>query len=218
MQNESGWTICESSGRRPPLNIGRFELTRNPYYWLQMARLAWVVFLFYWLVSAQKLKKVKQREAYVERLVQVAFMALAYALVFNDIFGHGWLGRRFLSVSDAIGEPGFAITVIGVAVAIWARWHLGENWSATVALKEGPELIRSGPYRYIRHPIYTGISVAFAGSVLALGEFRGLISFAITITSFCLKARKEDTQEFGETFTDHVRRTGMFLPSLGGHL
>jgi predicted permease len=96
-------------------------LTRNPYYWLHLAGLASVVFLFYWLVSAQRLKKVKQREAYVVRLVQVAFMALAYALVFNDIFGHGWLGRRFLPVSDAIGETGFAITVIGVAVAIWAR-------------------------------------------------------------------------------------------------
>lgn len=124
-----------------------------------------------------------------------------------------------MPVSDAIGESGFAITVIGVAVAIW-RWHLGENWSATVTLQEGHELIRSGPYRYIRHPIYTGISVAFAGSVLALGEFRGLISFAIATTSFYLKAGKEErflTQEFGETFNDHVRRTSMFLPSLRGH-
>jgi protein-S-isoprenylcysteine O-methyltransferase Ste14 len=140
--------------------------------------------------------------------------------VFNDIFGHGWLGRRFLPVSDAMGEIGFAITVTGVAVAIWARSHLGENWSATVTLKEGHELIRSGPYRYIRHPIYTGISVAFAGSVLALGEFRGLISLAIAATSFYLKARKEErflTEEFGETFNDRVRRRGMFLPSLGGH-
>jgi protein-S-isoprenylcysteine O-methyltransferase Ste14 len=195
-------------------------LTRNPYYWLHLAGLASVVFLFYWLVSAQRLKKVKQREAYVVRLVQVAFMALAYALVFNDIFGHAWLGRRFLPVSDAIGETGFAITVIGVAVAIWARSHLGENWSATVTLKEGHELIRSGPYRYVRRPICTGISLAFAGSVLAFGEFRGLISLAIAITSFYLKARKEErflSEEFLETFNDHVRRRGMFLPSLGGH-
>jgi protein-S-isoprenylcysteine O-methyltransferase Ste14 len=167
-------------------------VTRNPYYWLHLAGLAWVVFLFYWLVSAQKLKKVKQREAYSERLGQVAFMALACTLVFNDIFGHGWLGRCFLPVSDAIRETGFRITVIGVVLAIWARSNLGENWSATVTLKEGHELIRSGPYRYIPHHIYKGRLVAFAGTVLALGEFRGLISFAIAVTNFCLKARKEE--------------------------
>jgi len=195
-------------------------LTSNPYYWLHLAGLAWAVFLFYWLVSARKLKKVKQREAYGERLGEIAFMTAAYTFVFNGIFGHGWLGRRFLPVSDAIGETGFLITVIGVALAIWARSNLGENWSATVTLKEGHELILSGPHRYIRHPVYTGMLVAFAGSVLALGEFRGFISFAIAITSFYLKARKEErflTQEFGEIFNDHVRRTGMFLPSLGGH-
>jgi protein-S-isoprenylcysteine O-methyltransferase Ste14 len=196
-------------------------VTRNPYYWLRLAGFAWVVFLFYWLVSGQKLKKVKQREGYGERLVELAFMTAAYTLVFNDIFGHRWLGlgRRFLPVSDAIGEAGFAITVTGVALAIWARWHLGENWSATVTLKEGHELIRSGPYHYIRHPIYTGMLVAFAGTVLALGELRGLVSFAIAITSFHSKARKEErflTQEFGEAFNDHVRRTGKFLPGLRG--
>jgi protein-S-isoprenylcysteine O-methyltransferase Ste14 len=160
-------------------------VTRNRYYRLHLAGLAWAVFLFY-----------------------------------CDIFGHGWLGRRFLPVSDAIGETGFRITVIGVALAIWARSNLGENWSATVTLTEGHELIRSGPYRHIRHPIYSGMLAAFSGGVLALGEFRGLISFAIAITSFYLKARKERhflTQESGETFNDHMRRTGMFLPNLGGH-
>jgi len=125
-------------------------VTRDRYYWLHLAGLAWPVFLFYWLASAQKLKKVKQREAYGERLVQLAFMTAACTLVFNDIFGHGWLGRRFPPVSGAIGETGFRITVIGVALAIWAR------------------------------------------------------------SNFL-------TQEFGETFNDHMRRTGMFLPSLGGH-
>src|SRR5262252_8273229 len=101
----------------------------DPYRWLDLARLAWVVFLVYWLVSALKLKKVKQREARRERLFQVAFMAVAYTLVFNDAFGRGWLGTRFLPVSQALGRSGFVLTVAGVAFAIWARWHLGENWS-----------------------------------------------------------------------------------------
>lgn len=192
----------------------------NRYHWLHLAELAWLVFLAYWLVSAFRLKKVKQREPRGERLVQIVFMVTAWFLVFNDAVGQGWLGTRFLPISEPIAITGFALSAVGVAFAIWARWHLGENWSATVTLKEGHELIRSGPYRHVRHPIYTGMLLAFAGTVLALGEVRGIIAFAVVITGFYLKARKEERfliQEFGEAFNEHVRRTGMFLPNLRGH-
>lgn len=72
----------------------------DPYRWLALARLAWVVFLVYWLVSARKLRKVKQREARRERLFQVAFMAVAYTLVFNDTFGRGWLEEERLLAEE----------------------------------------------------------------------------------------------------------------------
>ena len=191
----------------------------DPYRSLDLARLACVVFLAYWFVSALKLKKVKQREARRERLFEVAFMAVAYTLVFHDTFGRGWLGTRFLPVSEALARTGFVLAVVGVAFAIWARWHLGENWSGTVTLKEGHELIRSGPYRYIRDPIYTGVLLAFAGTVLTLGEYGGLIPLRITIVSFYYKAKKEErflAAEFRDSFRKHRRQTGMFLPSLGG--
>src|SRR6516162_1020569 len=118
----------------------------DPYRWLHLAGLAWLGFLAYWFLSALKLKKVKQRQARGERLVQIAFMVVAYTLVFNDTLGRGWLGTRFLPASDAIGKTGLALAVAGVAFAIWARWHL-ENWSGIVTLKEEHELVRSGPYR-----------------------------------------------------------------------
>jgi protein-S-isoprenylcysteine O-methyltransferase Ste14 len=194
-------------------------LTTDPYCWLHLAGLASVVFPAYWFASALKLKTVKQREARDARLVQVAFTAVAYALVFNDAFGRGWLGTRFLPASEALGRTGFALAMLGVAFAIWARWHLGENWSGTVTLKEGRELVRSGPYWYIHHSIYTGMLLGFAGTVLALREYRGFVSFAIAILSSHSKAKKEErllAQEFGESFREHARRTGMFLPSLGG--
>ena len=111
--------------------------------------------------------------------------------------------------------PSLAITVAGTALAIWARWHLGSNWSGVVTLKEGHELIRSGPYRAIRHPIYTGILLALLGTSIAVGEARGLIAVAIVLLSFYLKARREESflsQEFGPGFTEHQRHTGMFLP------
>jgi protein-S-isoprenylcysteine O-methyltransferase Ste14 len=125
------------------------------------------------------------------------------------------LGARFVPASDAAAWVGVALTGAGVAIAIWARWHLGANWSGVVTLKEGHELIRSGPYRTIRHPIYTGILVALLGTAVAAGEVRGLLAVAIAWLSFYTKARREEsflTQEFGDCFAEHTKRTGMFLP------
>jgi protein-S-isoprenylcysteine O-methyltransferase Ste14 len=187
----------------------------DPYHWLHLASFAWLVFLAYWSVSALKLKSIKRREPRGERLIQLVFMVAAYFLMFNDQFSLGWLTTRFVPASPSIGKFGVTVAVVGIAFAIWARWHLGENWSATVTLKEDHELISSGPYRYIRHPIYSGMLLAFVGTALALGEYRALISVCIVVVAFYTKAKKEElflTQEFGEKFREHSRRTGMFLP------
>ncbi len=187
----------------------------KPIPWEHLAKLFWFVFLLYWFVSARKLKAVKQREAYGKRLLQIALMAGAYVLMFDDLFVRGWLRERFLPDSAAIGAIGTVITGGGIAFAIWARWHLGENWSAMVTLKDGHELIRSGPYQHIRHPIYTGMLVAFAGTAMALGEYRGLIALGLALTNFYAKAKREErflTKEFGEKFQEHLKHTGMFFP------
>lgn len=192
-------------------------MNRDPYYFLHLASIAWVIFLLYWFISARKLKAVKEREPHAERIVYMAFMVTTYFLMFNDFLSFGWLGRRFIPASPLLGAIGVAVTFAGIALAIWARWHLGQNWSATVTVKEGHELIRSGPYERIRHPIYTGMLTGFAGTALALGEYRGLLALAIATTCFFLKARKEErylVKEFGERFEEHIRRTGMFLPRL----
>jgi len=186
-------------------------------YWMNWAAAAWVVFLAYWLISARQLKAVKRREPYGERAVYLLLMVSAYSSVFNKALSVGWLGRRFVPDSARIAAVGAAITFAGIALAIWARRHLGQNWSATVTLKEGHELIRSGPYGRIRHPIYTGMLLAFAGTALTLGEYRGLLGLAIAASTFFFKAKKEErylVQEFGERFQEHLRHTGMFLPKL----
>jgi len=176
----------------------------------------WFVFGLYWLVSAFELKKTKQRESWGQRFVYVLPLFAAFSL-FRPRAHYGWLGARFVPEIDAVGWVGVALTAAGVAIAIWARWHLGANWSGVVTLKEGHELIRSGPYRNIRHPIYTGILLAFLGTAVALGEVRGLLAVAIAWLSFYTKARREEsflTQEFGDRFAEHRRHTGMFLPRL----
>jgi protein-S-isoprenylcysteine O-methyltransferase Ste14 len=179
------------------------------------AKLAWIVFAIYWTVSAFKLKAVKQRESGSQRLQHLLPLAVAYILLLTTGRDFGWLSKRFVPNVPALSVFAVALTAAGVAFAIWARWHLGSNWSGAVTLKADHELIRTGPYRTIRHPIYTGMLLAVIGTALALGELRGILSFLIILAAFYRKARREERflkQEFGEKFAAHVQSTGMFLP------
>jgi protein-S-isoprenylcysteine O-methyltransferase Ste14 len=178
----------------------------------------WLVFFLYWTISALSSKAAKKTESVADRLQRMAPLAVAYALLFYNATSLGWLNRRFVTDSPAAAVIGVTLTAAGVAFAIWARWHLGANWSAIVSIREQHELIRSGPYRRVRHPIYTGMLLAMAGTALVLGEVRGLLAFAVTLFAFYSKARKEEdwlTREFGEKFEAHAQQTGMFLPKIG---
>jgi protein-S-isoprenylcysteine O-methyltransferase Ste14 len=182
---------------------------------LQWTQLCWIAFGLYWLASAFHRKVTKRRETYFQRLRYTLPLLIAFYFLFRSAAHSGWLGIRFVPAGPVFEWHGVAITAAGTGLAIWARWHLGSNWSGMVTLKEGHELIRSGPYRAIRHPIYTGILVALVGTSVTVGEVRGLIAVAVALFSFYLKARREESflaQEFGPGFTEHQRHTGMFLP------
>jgi protein-S-isoprenylcysteine O-methyltransferase Ste14 len=177
----------------------------------------WIVFLLYWLVSALNRKKTKRRESIVQRMLYILPLLAAFYLLYRYNFGHGWLGTRFVPDTPLVQWLAVLITAAGVAIAFWARFHLGSNWSGVVTLKEGHELIRTGPYRTIRHPIYTGILIALLGNAVLIGQVRGLIGLAIVWASFYIKARREESflaQEFGPNFSEHTQHTGMFLPKL----
>lgn len=182
--------------------------------------LCWLFFGLYWLVSAFNRKATKKRETYLQRFAYTLPLLVGFYFLFRQgAHNYPWLGVRFVPLGPGWQWPGVGLTACGVAIAIWARWHLGSNWSGVVTLKEGHELIRSGPYRNIRHPIYTGILIALLGTAITIGEVRGLMAVLIGLFSFYLKARREESflaEEFGPAFAEHQRHTGMFLPKLSG--
>ncbi len=181
----------------------------------QMIYGSWLLFGIYWFVSAFRAKKTEKREPSAERLGHMILMTAGYLLLFQHNDNWGVLNQRFLPDIPWIARLGAAITLAGVLFAIWARRNLGRNWSAAVTIKQGHQIIRSGPYAYIRHPIYTGMLTAVIGSALATGEYRGLLAFAIILFGFFRKARKEEAllaANFGEPFLKHKQRTGFFLP------
>ncbi|MGA9529165.1 MAG: isoprenylcysteine carboxylmethyltransferase family protein [Terriglobales bacterium] len=177
----------------------------------------WMAFGIYWLWTALGTKKVAVNESTALRLLRMAMLVLVIIILKTDWVRIGPLGRRFVPRHSNVIWVGVALTALGVALAIWARWNLGRNWSDKVVLKVDHELIRSGPYRYLRHPIYTGILLGVAGTVVTVGEVRGLLALILLAASYYVKATREEkilAANFGEAFEAHKRRTGFFLPGL----
>jgi protein-S-isoprenylcysteine O-methyltransferase Ste14 len=87
---------------------------------------------------------------------------------------------------------GAAVTIAGLLFAVWAREHLGSNWSRSVTIKQGHELITSGPYAVVRHPIYTGILTGLLGMAIVIFQVRGFIVFVLIFLAFWIKLRMEE--------------------------
>jgi protein-S-isoprenylcysteine O-methyltransferase Ste14 len=127
----------------------------------------------------------------------------------------GWLGERILPSSRALYWVGLCVTVVGLGFSTWGRAVLGANWSGTVALKVGHELVRSGPYRWIRHPMYAGVLLAMVGSSLALGRVHVAVGSLIALLALSYKSRIEERwmrREFGETWAAYARSTWALFP------
>jgi protein-S-isoprenylcysteine O-methyltransferase Ste14 len=181
----------------------------------QMELVPWYVFIFYWAVGFSRVKQTKIGQDPLERTAHVAAMAIAFVLLFTQSWRIGPLGSRFALESVRLQELGIVLTWLGVAVAIWARYSLGQYWSARVTLKVDHQLIRSGPYAYVRHPIYTGLLLATAGTALVVGEWRAVVAVLLTLVAFSHKARKEEallSSEFGDQYQEYRRHTGFLAP------
>jgi protein-S-isoprenylcysteine O-methyltransferase Ste14 len=176
---------------------------------------SWIAFCVYWIWAARNQKREQKREPPFARLTHVAYMACGFVLLYAEDRRFGALNRRFLPEREWIAVLGAVLTAAGVAFAIWARRHIGRNWSGQVTIRKEHELVRSGPYARIRRPIYTGLLVALAGTTIASGEYRAIVAFAVIAIGFVVKAKREEAflaTQFGPAFDEHRRQTGFFLP------
>ena len=175
----------------------------------------WFIFIVYWLISAFKTKRTQKRESFAWRYGVMFVEVLGFALLSSGDANIGVLGKRILPRTDFVGIVSVALVWAGVALAVWARWHLGEYWSGRITLKEGHKLIRTGPYARLRHPIYSGLDLAAIGTALAIDRWRCAVGVCIIILGFAIKAKREEAMlagQFGEEFQEHIRQTGFLLP------
>jgi protein-S-isoprenylcysteine O-methyltransferase Ste14 len=167
----------------------------------------------YWMLAALRSKATQRREPLVSRLAHGLPLVLGAALL-------AWPRPRWSALAWSLWPPspaaywiGVALVIAGLAFAIWARVHLGSNWSGTVTIKQGHELIRSGPYAYVRHPIYTGLITALLGTTVASGTVHAAIGLAIVAVAFVSISRSEE-EFMRETFPGEYQRYSAEVPAL----
>ena len=177
----------------------------------------WIAFLVYWNIKAVGAKATQRLEPLVSRILRLVAFLIAIVLLSVPRLPLPWLYVHLWPSGIWAFWLGAAVTVAGLLFAVWAREHLGRNWSRSVTIKQGHELITTGPYAVVRHPIYTGILTGFLGMAIAVSEVRGFIAFAIMFLALWVKFRMEEKwmrSQFGETYAAYSRKTAALVPYL----
>ncbi len=168
----------------------------------------WGVFWLYWLVAAFFTKRGRvpwSRELRI-RLVIVVLAVLLVRL--------GAFGGHVLNTNPWRAGLGLVLFAAGLGFAVWARVHIGRNWGSPMTQKDDPELVTAGPYRLVRHPIYSGILVAGVGTAVAL-SWLWLIAVALAGVYFVYSATVEErymTEQFPDIYPKYKRSTKMLIP------
>src|SRR6185503_671320 len=135
----------------------------------------WIAWIAYWVISARGVKETERSESDSSRFGYNLLLVVGGLLMAVPTLPWGVLGGRFVPLSYATTTVGLVLVVVGLAFSVWARVHLGTNWSTRVTIKRDHTLIRSGPYALVRHPIYTGLIAAILGTAVLVGEWRALV-------------------------------------------
>lgn len=175
----------------------------------------WLIFLAVWLLAAISTKRSVYRESHAQRLRYSILLIAGYLLLTR---GHRLpypLSARVIPRMEIIACAGVVLCVAGLSFCIWARAILGRNWSGAVTLKEGHELIERGPYRLVRHPIYSGLLAMFLGTVMVLGHVAGIFGLALVFVSFWIKLRDEERvmlKQFPDQYAAYQQRVKRIIP------
>jgi protein-S-isoprenylcysteine O-methyltransferase Ste14 len=178
---------------------------------------AWALLILVWLASAFRNRKPVRRGHAPSQIIATSLIILAFVLLFAPR-PPGLLGLRLSEAPPLLAALADLLCVGGVAFAIWARLSLGRNWSGAVAsVFENHELVRSGPYRTLRHPIYTGFLIAMLGTAITSGTLASYLSVLIGLVAFLLRIQIEEAlmlSQFPEAYRTYQLQSWALIPCL----
>lgn len=184
---------------------------------ISIVSISWVIFVAYWTISAFFVK-----ESVTKRKIgwRIAVFLGVFLLIFfferqGAKTGSLFLDSSVFSVSPAIFAIGSALCVFGLGVAIWARTYLGRNWSGYVTYKKDHELVMGGPYKFVRHPIYSSMLFMIIGTFLYYGTTWIILLLIFYMSIFLWRIKKEEEimiKLFGKRYIDYMKRTKALIP------
>lgn len=180
-----------------------------------LVALSWLVFLIYWGISAISAKKTTNRgSGFLMRIILICLFGLVIAVSHFSPKGHLFLRYSQPLASLPLRIFGLVLCIIGVSLAIYARKYLGRNWGMPMSHKEDGELVTSGPYSVIRHPIYTGVMMALLGTGLA--SYPLWIAFSVIGCIYfifsAIQEEKRMLREFSGEYPAYMARTKRLIP------
>jgi protein-S-isoprenylcysteine O-methyltransferase Ste14 len=173
-----------------------------------------ILFWLYWIISAFGSKRGTAPNMRRFFGIRIIILLLVAILALSDKRLPVSFNNHLLGSSVAVSVVGFILFLLGITLAVWARIHLGRNWGMPMTQKEDPELVTTGPYRYIRHPIYTGILLMALGSAIDVNTY-WLAVFIVFCAYFVYSAFAEEklmTQQFTRVYPAYKAKTKMLVP------
>jgi protein-S-isoprenylcysteine O-methyltransferase Ste14 len=177
--------------------------------------ICWGIFFVVWVLAAIFTKRTVYHESGVRRLRYMIPIVIGWFLLFR---GHRLpypFSIEIVPQTDAILVGSSILCMCGLGICLWARAVLGRNWSGTVTLKENHELIVRGPYRLVRHPIYTGLLVMMVATALQQRHIAGMIGFFLVFVSFWIKSSYEEevmSKQFPDQYPAYRQRVKRIIP------
>ena len=175
----------------------------------------WCILFAYWFINAQKVKTAVQKQSRLSRYLYLFLFFSGWFIIYSPYCAIGILGYQLIPANTLTGITGGTICVGGVAFAIWARKTLGDNWSGDVTLKKEHELVQSGPYRFVRHPIYTGFEIGLLGVAITVGQLKGLVGLSLAFACHYYKTTMEEKimyQQFGHKYAIYAKQVKRLVP------
>lgn len=185
------------------------------HYALVLIDILWVAWATCWWLASLRGKPVVRQESRSSRLSHTLPLGFAALLFIKPSLLGPWLTTMLWPRGSGVEIAGAVLVAAGIGFAVWARLRLAGNWSAQVTLKQEHELVRSGPYRLVRHPIYTGLLLAMLGTAIAADHVAGVIALALATGAILRKMPIEEavmTDAFGASYADYSRDTARLIP------
>lgn len=177
--------------------------------------LCWIAWALIWFLAARSVKQTVRHEDPLSRLSNTLPLWLAAFLLASPPIWPDFLTARLLPATLGTFVFGAILVVVGLCFAIWARYHIGRNWSGVITVKQDHDLVRTGPYSLVRHPIYSGLLLAIIGSAIARGNSVAVVAVALVLFSFLRRVSVEErwmTETFGAAYDDYRASTPALVP------